>query len=595
MFTLSSKRSYWLSLALLCSASPVLAGSPMNDSALGAQTGASPSAAAEDGLLIVVTTGPVQLEATAIREAIAAELGVKVSAQPARTQWGTVSVNGVFGPAVIVSYRSVDGATRLERRVPLPVEPKRRAQVVAWVVGNLVRNEAAEILDALRVSNPAPTDAPATVAASAMEAPTGTDREPSAELPRDAEIATASEVAPSLGGTPAAVTATNQHKAVATPAAMPRKSGERVVDEALESRVIQLSLWSPKLALYPNSERYRFRVNLGGGYNRIGGLSGVGLTWMIDRNDVLLDGVQISGLVSLGHRVRGVVLSGAASHATGKLSGAELSGAVTWRTGCFDGLQLGGALVTAGRCSASKPSEAARGAAGVQLSGAVAVAVGHFKGVQLSGATNVVDGSVSGLQLSSATNVATRRLDGVQLTGAFNYAGQVRGLQLGVVNVAGTVEAGGQLGIVNVAKDNHGFAYGLANWSRQVRIQPQYYFETPRWQNVGVRFLTGYSTASIAVGYDEPKDRFRAHYSFGGHLPVSRFALDAAIGYAWVLEQFTHGPRDRAHELDLRGTASFDVVPRTIAIFGGGTAALPVAGLVGNNLEYRMLAGVTLL
>jgi hypothetical protein len=164
-----------------------------------------------------------------------------------------------------------------------------------------------------------------------------------------------------------------------------------------------------------------------------------------------------------------------------------------------------------------------------------------------------------------------------------------------LVNIADDVEAGGQLGIVNVAKDNHGFAYGLANWSRQVRIQPQYYFETPRFQNIGVRFLTGYSTASIAVGYDEPKDRFRTHYSFGGHLPWWRFALDAAVGYGWVLERFRHGPRDRAHELDARGTASFDIVPKMISVFGGGVMALPVAGLVENNVDYRMVAGVTLL
>lgn len=78
----------------------------------------------------------------------------------------------------------------------------------------------------------------------------------------------------------------------------------------------------------------------------------------------------------------------------------------------------------------------AAGLEGLELGGGVNVLGRYACGVQLAGAGNVVTGNVHGAQIAGAANVATGTVTGVQLAGLVNVAGRVRGLQLGVVNVA---------------------------------------------------------------------------------------------------------------------------------------------------------------
>ena len=86
---------------------------------------------------------------------------------------------------------------------------------------------------------------------------------------------------------------------------------------------------------------------------------------------------------------------------------------------------------------------------GAQLGGLVSAAAGG-RGAQVSGIASVSDGDFRGVQLAGVANVA-RQSRGLQLAGVFNGAETVNGLQLTVVNVGGDVR-GAQVGVVNVAR-----------------------------------------------------------------------------------------------------------------------------------------------
>ncbi len=91
---------------------------------------------------------------------------------------------------------------------------------------------------------------------------------------------------------------------------------------------------------------------------------------------------------------------------------------------------------------------------GAQIAGAVNVIAGETDGAQIGGAVNV-SGAVHGVQIAGAVNVVHGDVDGAQISGAVNVAsGHVRGLQLGVVNIADESDA--PIGLVNViAKGRH--------------------------------------------------------------------------------------------------------------------------------------------
>lgn len=72
---------------------------------------------------------------------------------------------------------------------------------------------------------------------------------------------------------------------------------------------------------------------------------------------------------------------------------------------------------------------------------------GDLRGVQW-GLANIVEGSGMGWQWG-AVNYTRGSFVGAQ-TGAFNYAGTMKGLQFGLVNWAGSMQKGIQIGLANI-------------------------------------------------------------------------------------------------------------------------------------------------
>jgi hypothetical protein len=97
---------------------------------------------------------------------------------------------------------------------------------------------------------------------------------------------------------------------------------------------------------------------------------------------------------------------------------------------------------------------------GFQMASALNVAGDGFAGFQLGGVANVVSGHASGLQHGNVLNVATEGFDGLQVGTINVVGGRVRGVQIGVVNVAEKSDF--SLGVVSV---NYGGRTHLDLWS----------------------------------------------------------------------------------------------------------------------------------
>ena len=89
---------------------------------------------------------------------------------------------------------------------------------------------------------------------------------------------------------------------------------------------------------------------------------------------------------------------------------------------------------------------------GVQISGVSNTNLLNGKGVQISGVTNsssVFDGA----QISGTYNHVKHTMHGFQASGVVNYAGELRGVQLGVINITKKIDKGIMIGILNFAGD----------------------------------------------------------------------------------------------------------------------------------------------
>jgi hypothetical protein len=496
------------------------------------------------------------IDAASLKRAIENELGVKTTEEKELNYpLGRLTVDSDNGESVVIRFESADGGTTIERRVVLPKDAQRRVRVIAWVSGNLVRNEAAEILAAYQTQ-------PETVV-SATEI--GSENAPKVEenasvLPKTTESKTG---APET--TNAAVT--NYKSSVSFQNRRFVLGSGHDQGKVTSTRLFHAALFSPTLALDRDAVRKRYALSFGGIYSDIGLLNGFGLGLLVDQIERDARGVQISGVWTSGATHQGTVIAGIGAYSQGALSGVELSGFMLMRSGRVTGVQATGVLaISGGACRGQHPKPAPGECVAVE-------------GVQMAGLSTIGSGSVRGLQMSSGFNYAQADLDGGQFSAGVNIARDVVGVQVGSVNIARDVK-GLQLGLVNIAKTNRGLALGLFNWSNDAVVHPIYFFQSPGYHNVGYRVRSGYSTGSVSFGYDQPQQRARVHYAVGASTSTGRFSFGIETGYGWVLENFDSGPTDRAHELDLTSLLSVAIVPKVVSIFGGGGVRLPVAGTV---------------
>lgn len=131
------------------------------------------AAAEENDARIVLEVDALDgLDPEALREAIAAELGVDVAlAAPGIVGRGTLVVRGDGKNVVVTFTREGKGVVRTIER---PTKPETAIEMIALLSGNLVRDEASGLIDDLRKKAHPPAPAPVPGPAPASAPPTAT-------------------------------------------------------------------------------------------------------------------------------------------------------------------------------------------------------------------------------------------------------------------------------------------------------------------------------------------------------------------------------------------------------------------------------------
>ena len=348
-------------------------------------------------VLLELSVGSTALDEVALRDAIGRELKCPVVTNRSSNHSGEILLKSLSAGQVSVTFVPADQRPALKRVVNLPQTPEHRVQLIAWLVGNMARNEAEDWL-ANRQRKQAELDKhpPAKAESTDPKAQTFANK-PDAPATADFSVGNA---------------ANNENAA--------DESGFSGRNVALHYYPINLGVWHQALQLHRDSETSRFGLHLGIGYGRLGAIRGFGFDLIHQRTDGEVQGVAASPIWTRAARTQGVAFSLGVVTAEQDLRGVDYAGLVAYRAGNLTGAQIGGVFAQNNGDSQ-----------GAQLSVTVTEQVGTLRGVQLA-AVNVAD-TVTGVQL-----------------GAINVAKDMRGVQFGLVNVARHMD-GVAIGLVNIS------------------------------------------------------------------------------------------------------------------------------------------------
>jgi hypothetical protein len=86
---------------------------------------------------------------------------------------------------------------------------------------------------------------------------------------------------------------------------------------------------------------------------------------------------------------------------------------------------------------------------GFQVAGINNFVKEKFTGFQVAGVANYARKKVSGVQVAGVINFSNKETAGVQIAGVFNYSKKLKGVQIGLINIADTSE-GYSIGLINI-------------------------------------------------------------------------------------------------------------------------------------------------
>lgn len=152
-----------------------------------------------------------------------------------------------------------------------------------------------------------------------------------------------------------------------------------------------------------------------------------------------VDGAEVAGLFNISkNNVQYVQLAGLANLVGGSVRGFQAGGLVNSVLDSLVGFQAAGIV-----------NDVRSGTEGWQAAGIFNHVRWDMNGMQVAGIGNLVSGNIRGIQIAGIGNVAAKEMKGIQIGGIFNYAKEMKGIQIGLINVADT---------------SSGFSVGLINW-----------------------------------------------------------------------------------------------------------------------------------
>jgi len=224
-----------------------------------------------------------------------------------------------------------------------------------------------------------------------------------------------------------------------------------------------------------------FSLNIFGGYTA--GTNGfeIGGLFNIDQKDVKY--FQAAGLFnSVGGAVTGFQAAGINNLVQDNVFGFQAAGINNFVTGKMHGFQ----------------------AAGIYNHVSDSV-----KGFQAAGIGNFSKEKVSGVQIAGVANISNREMNGVQIAGVVNYTKKLKGLQIGLINIADT-SAGYSIGLINIIiKGYHKLS-----------------FSANEIENVNAAFKTGnsklYSILKAGVNLSDSNKVYSFGYGLGSELSLNK-------------------------------------------------------------------------
>ena len=170
---------------------------------------------------------------------------------------------------------------------------------------------------------------------------------------------------------------------------------------------------------------------------QIAGFSNVGLG--------TVNGAQIAGFANVvKDSIQAVQIAGFSNVSAGMNMGGQFAGFSNVSVGVANGIQVAGFM------NVAKDSIHA-----LQVAGFTNVAQGMPLGGQVSGFANVNHGDANGMQIAGFSNVTTGDITGLQVSGFLNKAKKVNGVQIGVINIADTIENGVGIGVLTIVKNGY--------------------------------------------------------------------------------------------------------------------------------------------
>jgi hypothetical protein len=493
--------------------------------------GPAPSAA----LALVCQFTPGTLDPEALRTAIERELAVPV--RRVETPEGThLSITADSPSGVQLTFVRADGST-IERTVDVSNTGGHADETLALVAANLMRDEAADLLDALRAAQAEPP-------------------QPSAAPPAEPQ----------------------------KPEPLPLPMG------CAPNNLRKIPLGLDVLPYVGMSSRdgttveRKFSFNLFGGIS--GALRGAEIGGFVNLEAHSVCGVQFTVVANLvDGPVQGAQF-GMVNWASGRVDGAQF-GLVTGALGGLKGVQYG--LVEFAGRDVTGAQFGLLNFGGASLTGAQ-FGLGNLALTQVQGAqfglANVAGDTLAGAQFGLA-NVAANGASGAQIGLVNVSAAETRGLQLGLANISAKPMHGAMIGLVNTAETADA-PIGLVNVLWKGRTQADIWATDFGLGAVGIVHGGRYLHNIYGFGMTSRHGRavIAPVYGIGGRaLETARFMVDVdLLGYGLFLRDDAQNELDDAFIGTLRVPIAYRFFPE-FALYVSPALNVSV-GAADNNLLH---------
>ncbi|MFT3824740.1 MAG: hypothetical protein QM731_12500 [Chitinophagaceae bacterium] len=202
---------------------------------------------------------------------------------------------------------------------------------------------------------------------------------------------------------------------------------------------------------------------------------------------------------------------------------------------------------------------------GVQVAGIYNHTLDSITGVQAAGICNVAGKQLHGIQTAGIANITNGLTDGVQVAGILNYTKRLKGVQVGLINIADSSD-GYSIGLINVVRQGY---HKVAVYSNEL-------------QHVNIAVKTGSSKFYSILLAGANADNKRKSYSFGfgiGReiLLSNHFSFNPELSSQYIYQ----GSWDFCNILNRANILFNYKITRHLAIFGG-----PAFNVFYSNQHY---------